>query len=192
MKTVRLLSLLFVALATARLPTNVSLPAFTATTSGSFVVTNSPRFHNRPLYGAHNSNLVLAGDRPIFHLADDSTLFGGFMLGVTVGDVGVWSHEAEQTLSEFVPGTFVWTMSDARLPGLSIVARVLPLATGLGAVFDVNVTATQPLADAVTLVWAFGCGTTPSRCDYQAGLPTYSTFHTASFNLQSESTGMVL
>lgn len=143
--------------------TSASLPAYTPTADGTFLVSGSWRNHNRPLYGAHNSNLVLAGDRPVFHVADDRTLYGGFLFGIALDESGgVWAHDADNVTAEFVPGSLLWTVRDSRLPGLTISARVLPVAAGLGAVIDVNVTAELPLPGPASLVWAFGCGTVPA------------------------------
>ena len=145
------------------LPQPPSLPAYSVTAEGTFTVSNSWRHHNRPLYGAHNSNLVLAGDRPAIHIADDSTLFGGFLVGAVIGNAeGVWAHDADNITAEYIPGSFLWTVSDSLLPGLTLFIRVLPVASGLGAVVDINVTASVAVADPITLVWAFGCGTVPA------------------------------
>ena len=58
--------------------------------AAAFVVANSPRLHNRPLYGPHNGALVLAGDRPIVHLGDDRRILGGLLLGLARGGAALW------------------------------------------------------------------------------------------------------
>jgi len=153
------------ALATASLPSGPSFPLYTAlrTADGrpSLSTANSSRLHNRPLYGPHNGGLVLAGDRPIVHVADDHTLYGGFLFGLTTASAGVWAHDADDLASSYVGGGMAWTVRDSRLPGLTITARVLHASTGLGAVLDLNVTAAEGAPDA-TLVWAFGCAAVPA------------------------------
>jgi hypothetical protein len=135
---------------------------YTPQPDGSFTLGNGSFFHNRPLYGAHNSMLVLAGDRPIVHLCEDKVLFGGLLMGLVSGSTGVWAHNADDISAAFVPGSFQWQVSDSSLPGLSLSARILPVSEGQGAVVDVNVTS-QPGAPApAEFVWAFGCGTTPA------------------------------
>jgi hypothetical protein len=135
---------------------------YTPLHDGSFERANGTLYHNRPLYGPHTSLLVLAGDRPLVHVCEDRILFGGLLLGLVSGQKGVWAHEADDVLSTFVPGTFEWEVRDSSLPGLSLSARVLPAATGQGAVLDVNVTSDAGAAGPAEFVWAFGCGTTPS------------------------------
>ena len=132
-------------------------PWFSVTPSGSFEVANSPRFKNRPLYGPHNGALILTGDRPITHLADDTYLYGGFLFGVVRDGAGVWAHNADDMASAFQQGSMRWSLRDSLLPGVDISARVLSGDTGTSMVIDANVS----VSDAAELVWAFGCGTTP-------------------------------
>jgi hypothetical protein len=76
-------------------------PFYEPAADGSFTVVGSPRFHNRPLYGVHNGGRVLAGDRPLTHVANDRDILGGLLLGfssVSAG-VGVWAHDADATVS---------------------------------------------------------------------------------------------
>ena len=117
---------LLVAAALARAPARPppavpgALPYFAATGSGSaaaFTVADSPRLHNRPLYGPHTGALVLTGDRPVAHLADDATIYGGLLLGVARGGVAVWAHDADNVTATYEGGAEAWVVSDARLPG---------------------------------------------------------------------------
>jgi hypothetical protein len=138
-------------------PVDGSLPWFSPSPSGSFESTNSLRYKNRPLYGPHNGALILTGDRPITHLADDTVLYGGFLFGVVRAGAGVWAHNADTVNSAFHQGSMRWSLRDSHLPGVDVSARVLSGNTGTSMVIDINVT----VSDAAELVWAFGCGTTP-------------------------------
>jgi hypothetical protein len=146
-------------------PTPASFPLYSPSDAPpAFSTSGSPRFHNRPLYSSHNGGLVVAGDRPIVHVASDTLLFGGALLGVldTASGQGLWAHDfASAATATYSPGAMEWSLSDARLGGgVNISARVLPLASGFGAVLDVNVSAAQPSA-ALQLIVAFGCGAVP-------------------------------
>jgi hypothetical protein len=139
---------------------------YTPTSSGGFAAPpHSSSFHNRPLYGPGNGGLVLAGDRPIVHLADDTLLFGGFMLGVTYATnstmMGLWAHDADGVAAVYQPGSMSWNIEDSTMPGMSIVAAAYAVSDGLGAVIDANVTLASGVSP-TTLVWAFGCGAEPS------------------------------
>jgi hypothetical protein len=124
-----------------------------------FVTTNSTRFHNRPLYGPHNSALVLSGDRPITHLADDTTIFGGFLFGIVRSDASVWAFNFDHVTSIYSPseGTVMWQLTDTLLPGLTVFANVASASTGKGMVIDINVTDISGISGG-ELIWAFGCG----------------------------------
>jgi hypothetical protein len=145
-------------------PTPIALPLFTPSDAPpSFTTTASARLHNRPLYSSHNGGLVIAGDRPLFHVASDTLLFGGGLLGLldTATNEGLWAHQvaAAATTSHYLPGTMQWELSDAVLGGgVNLTAALLPLASGFGAVLDVNATAAR---GGVQVVVAFGCGTVP-------------------------------
>jgi hypothetical protein len=156
------------------LPTNFSWPAYSVSSSSAvspwggpaFTTANSTRFHNRPLYGPHNGGLVIAGDRPIVHVANDNTLFGGLLMGLAQGGQGgVWASDAADVTSTFAPGTFAWTASDPSVPGATLTAQVYHLADGFGAVVDVNVTTTSSSSSASSpeFVFAFGCAATPQE-----------------------------
>lgn len=143
----------------APVPVQGAFPWFTTTSSGSFITTNSSRFHNRPLYGSHNSALILSGDRPITHLADDYIMYGGFLFGIIRSDAAVWAFNFDNITSIFSPneGSVMWQLKDASLPGLTIFANVASASTGKGMVIDINVTDTSGIGEG-ELVWAMGCG----------------------------------
>ena len=150
----------------APVPVAGSLPWFTADGS-AFHVNGSAatlRYKNRPLYGPHNSGLALAGDRPIVHVADDTHLYGGLLLGLIRGDVAQWAHDADSVTVSFAGAAGIsWLIKDAKLPGLELSASVMHVSDGIGLVLDVNVTDDGSVAGpSAELVWAFGCGTTPS------------------------------
>lgn len=147
----------------APVPVAGALPWFSPVASDpqsglpGFAVADSPRFHNRPLYGAHTGGLVIAGDRPITHLADDHVIYGGLLLGLRRGAVAVWAHDADALNSSFSGGAARWTLRDSRLPGLALSAAVYAAADGVGFALEANVT--DEIGDGgAELVWAFGCG----------------------------------
>lgn len=144
----------------APVPVNGAFPWFTVGGSGDyFVTTNSSRFHNRPLYGPHNSALVLSGDRPITHLADDTTIFGGFLFGIVRSDASVWAFNFDNITSIYSPseGAVMWQLTDTLLPGITVFANVASASTGKGMVIDINVTDISGVSGG-ELIWAFGCG----------------------------------
>ena len=55
---------------------------YSPTTNEGFTATNSPRLNNRPLYGNGTSLAVLAGDRPLPRFADNTHVYGVFLVGV--------------------------------------------------------------------------------------------------------------
>ena len=124
-----------------------------------FTVKSSPRFHNRPLYGPHNGALIIAGDKPIVHLGNDTSLFGGFLLGFERGAVGVWAHNASEINATYEAGAESWVVRDSSLPGLTLHARVMPSVSGFGFVFDANVTDDGTSGLPTQVIWAFGCAT---------------------------------
>ena len=138
-------------------------PFFTAgrDASGSpaFSTTGSARFHNRPLYGPWNGALVLTGDLPITHLADDGSIYGGLLIGIVRGGVALWLHDFATIEANFSSGAVSWRASDARLPGLELRAAVYAASAGVGFVLDANVSVAGGGGggDAGELVWAFGC-----------------------------------
>ena len=140
----------------APVPVVGSLPWFRATTVAAdgaigFAVSNSPRFKNRPLYsGAWDGGLVLSGDRPVTHLADDAAIYGGLLLGLRRGPRGgggggggaaVWLHNFSAIDSSFAGGAVRWSARDdgGPLAGLSVRAAVYAAADGVGFVLDANV-----------------------------------------------------
>ena len=124
-----------------------------------FTAANSLRFKNRALYGTWNGGLVLSGDLPITHLADDTRIFGGLLIGVSSGNNAAWLHTFAEINSTFAGGAMRWTgRDDARFPGLVLSAAVYAASDGVGFVLDANVTTGSP-AD---LIWAWGCGTLAS------------------------------
>jgi hypothetical protein len=137
-----------------------ALPFFTVTQDG-FSVENSTRYHNRPLYGNHNSALILSGDRPITHLANDTVLFGGFLFGISRGSIALWAHNADTITSTFSPkiGAVVWTIKDTSLPGIIINAMVMSTSTDVGMIFDINITDTSNIGTRAEFIWAYGCST---------------------------------
>ena len=118
----------------------------------------SARLHNRPLYGPHNGGLVLAGDLPIAHVGDDGAIYGGLLIGLRRGDVALWAHASDGVAVTFARASVGWALTDARLPGLALSARLLHAAGGTGLVLDVNATDDGAHGGGAELIWAFGCG----------------------------------
>ena len=150
----------------APVPVPGTFPWFAATRDAldqpAFTTAASARFKNRPLYGPHNGALVLAGDRPITHLADDGAIYGGLLLGLRQGGTFLWAHDFDTLQSSFSAGAVRWAASDSRLPGLELRAAVLPSAQGVGFVLDANVSDSSGGSSGAELVWAWGCAAASS------------------------------
>ena len=151
----------------APVPVVGTFPWFTATRDTltdqpAFTTAASARFKNRPLYGPHNGALVLSGDRPITHLADDGNIYGGLLLGMRQGGIFLWAHDFDTIQSSFSAGAVRWVASDSRLPGLKLRAAVLPSAQGVGFVVDANVSDSSGGSSGAELVWAWGCAAASS------------------------------
>ena len=143
------------------IPPSGAFPFFTPFRDGDstgFSVVNSSRRHNRPLYGPWNGGLVLTGDLPFVHLADDKNIYGGFLFGLCAGGSCVWAHDFAVVNVSYSAGSMRWVCSDtALLPGLELEAAVYAASEGVGFVFDLNVSSAYNAASNAELIWAWGC-----------------------------------
>lgn len=165
------LVLLLLSLISIRIVT-VSGSVYHPNQDGTFTIFNSTLFNNRPLYGNHNGGLILTGDRPIIHFANDRIMFGGFLFGIVITSVsgstfGYWSFEMNNLTSTYDAGSFRWSINDSRLPGVQITAQVLPVVNDFGGVVDMNITTDSQYINPTTIktvnfVWAYGGGNVPS------------------------------
>ena len=122
----------------------------------AIAINGSGRYYNRPLYGAGNGMLVLAGDRPIVKGAERREL-GTLMVALSRGGrCGGWSQldPAARSTHSYRPGTSSWTVASPVAPGLELHMQAAPTASGFGTAVRVRVTgAVQPGDE---LLWLFG------------------------------------
>jgi hypothetical protein len=125
---------------------------------GAIVGRNLPHFNNRPLYVGNANAFVLTGDRPFARFCRSFRHYGALMIGIGRGGTAFWLHEAADVRSAFRAGSMTWTVSDPRVPGLTLEWEVLPFGKGVGFANRVRARGARP---GDRLVWAYG-GATPA------------------------------
>ena len=132
----------------------------------------SGRHFNRPLYGAGNGMLVLAGDRPIAKAAGGGHVLGTLMVALRRGGrCGGWAQldPRASTVHRYRPGISSWNVTSPAAPGLELHMTAAPTDGGLGMAVRVAAVGAEPGDE---LLWLFGgVGTPfdPSKSDPAVG-----------------------
>jgi hypothetical protein len=124
---------------------------------GAIEITNSGRYFNRPLYGAGNGMLVMAGDRPLIKGAGLGKEQGTLMVALSRGgQCGGWAqlNPTASTTHSYRPGTSSWNMTSPVALGLELHMQAAPTSGGLGMAVRVSVSGTVQPGD--ELLWLFG------------------------------------
>ena len=161
--------LLLPAVAAAGFPLHLNY----APVGGAIEIENSGRYGNRPLYGAGNGMLVLAGDRPLVKAAGGGHELGTLMVALSRGGrCGGWAQldPAATTTHSYRPGTSSWNVTSPVAPGLALHMQAAPTDGGLGMAVRVAVFgAPQPGDELLWLFGGIGRGFDPSKSDPAVG-----------------------
>ncbi len=132
--------------------------------TGSISIVNSGRYFNRPLYGAGNGMLVMAGDRPIAKGAASGKEQGTLMVALSRrGRCGGWAQldPNANTTHFYRPGSSSWSIVSSVAPELELRLQVAPTDGGLGMAMRVSVLGAVQPGD--RLLWFFaGMAVTPN------------------------------